>query len=100
MNALGRKEVICSLNMWCSLNSTVGECSVSTGKREILLPPWLEVMVNLNVFSLSSKRLTSVERTACLVTLFLGYQMPKGNRIKLQRGTKKIGVRREKTQKR
>lgn len=62
LNALGRKEVIYSLGMWCSLNSSVGECSlwylVSTGKSEILLPPWLEAMVNLRVLSLWSKRLT------------------------------------------
>lgn len=28
LNALGGKEVIYSLDMWCSLNSSVGECSL------------------------------------------------------------------------
>lgn len=104
LNALGRKEVIYSLDMWCTVSSSVGECSlwclVSTGKREILLSPWLEVMVNLSVLSLWREKLTSVERS------LLGHIVPwppsarrKQDQI-TERNQKVGGVERGKIQKR
>lgn len=33
LNALGRKEVIYSLHIWCSSNSSVGECSAKRKAR-------------------------------------------------------------------